>query len=197
MVHMATHKTPADDQSNRSLSNHITRRRAVGLMAAAVTGGGGLVLATDGAAGAEVSAEELTVGDASFEAEQVDPVADAVVGYAYRYDTPDTIILTLDVDGETIAEADLSTSTAEAEGTETLSGRVVDASTYDLSAFATDVGETITREVTFGVGISVKVNGEEVASDRATETATIEVTNPDDGDPYARIGGEITIRDGS
>lgn len=194
---MATQKTPADDQSNRPVSNHLTRRRAVGLMAAAVTGGTGLVLATDGAAGAEVSVEELTVDDASFEAKQVDPVADAEVAYAYRYDTPNGVRLTLDVDGETIAETDLSTSTAEAEGTETLSGRVVDASAYDLSAFATDVGETITREVTFGVAISVQVNDEEVASDRATETATIEVTNPDDGDPYARIGGEITIRDAS
>jgi hypothetical protein len=197
MVHMATQKTPADDQSNHPVSNHVTRRRAVGLMAAVVAGGGGVALATGDAAGAEVSVEELTVDDASFEAEQVDPVADAEVAYAYRYDTPNAVLLTLDVDGEPIAEADLSTSTAEAEGTETLSGRVVDAPAYDLSAFATEVGETITREVTFGVGISVQVNGEEVASDRATETATIEVTNPDDGDPYARIGGEITIRDGS
>jgi len=35
------------------------------------------------------------------------------------------------------------------------------------------------------------------ASDETRATKTIEVTNPDDGKPYARIGGEIVIRDAS
>jgi hypothetical protein len=178
-------------------SEQLSRRAAVGAIAAAVGGGTVLVATTGDAEAAEVSVDELRVDDATFEAEQVDPVAEATVAYEYRYQGANQIRLWLGVDDSELASVDLSTSTDTAEGTETLTGRVVDASTYSLGAFATEPGETISRDVSFTVGIEVLENGTVTVSDETSQTATIEVTNPDDGEPYARIGGEIVIRDAS
>jgi hypothetical protein len=183
--------------ANSDDSRQLSRRAAVGAIAAAVGGGTVLVATTGDAEAAEVSVDELRVDDATFEAEQVDPVAEATVAYAYRYQGANEIRLWLGVDDSELASVDLSTSTDTAEGTETLTGRVVDASTYSLGAFATEPGETISRDVSFTVGIEVLENGTVTVSDETSQTATIEVTNPDDGEPYARIGGEIVIRDAS
>lgn len=178
-------------------SDQLSRRAAVGAIAAAVGGGTVLVATTGDVEAAEVSVDELRVDDATFEAEQVDPVAEATVAYEYRYQGANQIRLWLGVDDSELASVDLSTSTDTAEGTETLTGRVVDASAYSLGAFATEQGETISRDVAFTVGIDVLENGTVTVSDETSQTATIEVTNPDDGEPYARIGGEIVIRDAS
>ena len=183
--------------ANSDASDQLSRRAAVGAIAAAVGGGAVLVATTGEADAAEVSVDELRVDDATFEAEQVDPIAEATVAYAYRYRGANEIRLWLGVDDSELASVELSTSTDTAEGTETLTGRVVDASSYSLGAFATEPGETISRDVTFTVGIEVLENGTVTVSDETTQTATIEVTNPDDGSPYARIGGEIVIRDAS
>lgn len=183
--------------ANSDASDQLSRRAAVGAIAAAVGGGTVLVATTGDVEAAEVSVDELRVDDATFEAEQVDPVAEATVAYEYRYQGANQIRLWLGVDDSEFASVDLSTSTDTAEGTETLTGRVVDASAYSLGAFATEPGETISRDVSFTVGIEVLENGTVTVSDEATRTATIEVTNPDDGEPYARIGGEIVIRDAS
>lgn len=178
-------------------TDQLSRRAAVGAIAAAVGGGTVLVATTGDATAAEVSVDELRVDDATFKAEQVDPVAEATVAYEYRYAGANEVRLWLGVDGSELASVDLSTSTDTADGTETLTGRVVDASAFSLGAFATEPGETISREVTFSVGLEILENGTVTVSDEATQTATIEVTNPDDGEPYARIGGEIVIRDAS
>jgi len=175
----------------------LSRRHAIGAVAAAVGGGTILTAATGDAAAADVSVDELTVDDATFTSDQVDPVADATVAYEYRSADANGLRLYLRIADTEVASKELSTSTDQADGTASLSGRVVDADAYRLGAFATDVGETISRDVDFTVGLEVLTNGTVVASDEATETATIEVTNPDDGEPYARVGGTITIRDAS
>jgi len=176
----------------------LSRRHAIGAVAAAVGGGTVLAAATgDASAAAEVSVDELRVDGATFETDQVDPVAEATVAFEYRSPGANSVRLYLAVDDDELASTELSTSTDEADGTETLTGRIVDSAGYTLGAFATDAGETITREVTFTVGIEVLENGTVVVDDATSETATIEVTNPDDGEPYARIGGTITIRDAS
>jgi hypothetical protein len=161
-------------------------------LATALAGGGGLaVVATDEAVA--VSVESLSVDDAQFQAEQVDPVVDVTIGWEYAVERAEQVIIELLVGETVVAEESLRTSTAELSNESELSGRVVRSEAWSASDFAVERGETVTRDVTVGVRLAVRADESVVAEDTATDTATVEVAYPEDA-ASASIGGEGMIR---
>jgi len=162
-------------------------------LAAALAGGGGLTAVASEEAVA-VSVESLNVGNATFQAMQVDPVVDVEIAYEYAVERAEQVVLELRVGETVVAEESLRTSTTELSNTSELSGRVVRSGAWSASDFAVERGETVTRDVTVGVRLAVRADDSVVAEDTATDTATVEVAYPESA-ASASIGGEGVIRD--
>ena len=173
----------------------MSRRHAIAALATVVGGGTTLALVGSDGARASVSVESFEVADATFEADDVTPVIDADIGYAYRADSVTELWIGLLVGEEVVAEETLRTNSEELENTTDLSGRVLDSPAYGQSDFAVDAGETTTVTVDAGVRFEVRNgDGSVLASDEATDSATVEVVSPE-GETYATIGGSGEIRD--
>lgn len=175
-----------------NLHNGLSRRRVLAGVATVAGGGTAITLAASQSARAEVGVEDVSIQDASFEAEAVDPIVDVTVAYAYRYDAPTELHIELLVGDEPVASESLRTGRAELENTTTLSGRVVDAAAWELSDFRVAPNETVTRDIDVGVRFAVVDVDEVVAEDAASDTAEIEVTHPDESVAQVGMTGEIT-----
>ena len=177
------------------VTKHASRRRALAAVGTVVGGGTALALVGSDAARAEVSVESFEVDDATFEAREVTPVIDAEIGYAYRADHVAELWIALLVGEEVVAEETLRTGSDELENTTDLSGRVLDSPDHTGTDFEVDAGETTSVTVDAGVRFEVRdSDGEVLASDEATDSATVDVVSPEDG-TYATIGGTATIDD--
>jgi len=176
-----------------NLNSGLTRRHMIVGSATVVGGGTALAVGASGRGRATVSVDDVSVSDATFEAESVDPIAEVTVAFAYAYDAPTEVAIELLVDGTTVASEQLRTSQAEYEGSTELSGRVLDADKWSASDFAVERGEIIERDVTVGVRFTVIDGGTVVAEDSAEDISTVVVESPL-GESYARVGltGEIT-----
>jgi len=170
-----------DDGWTVSLANGLTRRRVVAAAGGSVAGLAGLAVAGSREASADVSVDDVTVSDANFEAASADPVIEATIPYSYDVPTVTELVVELLVDGDVVASESLRTNTAKLSNSTTLTGRVADSDAWSLSEFDAAVGETVTREVMVGVRLTV-LDGDSVqAEDSAEQTATVEVSNPQQG----------------
>ena len=187
----------SDDWRIDSLNSpvSISRRQAIG--AAVTVVGGGSAIAVVGAqpARAQVSVDDVSVSDATFEADAVDPVVDATIAYAYRHDSTTELAFELLVGETVIASESLRTASTELESETELSGRVADADGWTASDFEAPAGETTTRDVTVGVRFAVLDGDSVVIEDTAADTATVTVENPNDS--TASVGMAAQITDGS
>ena len=176
-------------------TNSVSRRHAIAAVGTVV--GGGTLLATGSdSARAEVSVESFDVADATFEADDVTPVIDAEIGYAYRADHVAELWIALVVGETVVAEETLQTGADELENTTDLSGRVTDADRYSTGDFAVDAGEETTVSVDAGVRFEVRdANGDVLASDEQFDESEVQVVSPN-GDQFATVGGTATIEDG-
>lgn len=180
------------DPIRSRIADSYSRRRVLTAVGVVAGGGAALAVAPEDAR-ADVAVEEFAVSDATFEAESVTPIVDAEVAYAYRADAVSEIALELRVGETVVDETTLRTSSAELESSESLSGNVLDADAYSQSDFAPDAGGETTVTVAVGVRFAVlDADGDELASDRASDEATVEVISPRDKQ-YATIGGSATI----
>lgn len=182
-------------ETDRSI---VTRRRALAGVGALAVGGTTLSLAS-APVGASVQIDAFDVADATFEAEQVDPRADATVAYEYDVgdDAVDHLAFRLLVGDDQVASDELSTSRALFEGTHSLVGRVVDAAAFSTADFEVAPGEQVTHEISVGVEFGVRDYDERVlASATASDTATVVVAHPDEDGVYASLGGAVEIVDG-
>lgn len=181
---------PSED--SRSI---VTRRRALAtlgtLAGSSVVAAGALTRSQR--AGASVSVEDFDVSDATFEAQSVTPIVDATIAYDYSVEQASEIYVALQAGGEQIASESLRTSSAELSNTTELTGNVLDSPSYGQSDFAVASGETTTVNVDVGVLFEVRYDGSVVASDTATDTASVEVVSPESGE-YATVGGSASIR---
>lgn len=190
-----TNQEPPEEWTVRKLSQPLSRRRVL-FGVATVTGGGTALALTSSQRGrASVDVDQVSVPDAEFEADAIEPVVDVAVAYAWRYDAPTEVAIELLIDGDAVATEQLRTGQTEFEATTELSGRILDSDAWSAEDFTVVAGETVTRDVTIGVSFAVIDGNEVVASDTAEDVSTIEITNP--VDDYARVGMVGEIRDAS
>ncbi len=195
VVVAATDMTTNDRGSDGavSLTSSLTRRRLASLAGVAVAGGGGVAYVS-GDASADVTVDELEVGDARIEAREADPVVTADIAYAYQYAGAQELRFEVLIGDDVIASETLRTSSDTLDETTTLSGRVADADAWALEDFAVARGGELTREVTVTVRFAVLVNGSVAAEDSASVTADVAVVWPE-GASYATVGGVVSFSD--
>lgn len=190
-MHMAR-----ETQRYDRVAQYLTRRQAVA-GGATLLATGGTVIAFSDDARASVALDELAIPDASLTGEQVTPVADVDVRYAY--DVGETAVgalrFALTVDGDPIASAELVTDRTTFKGTTDLAGAVTDASAWASDDFAPAVASSV--EHTLSVGLSLTVvdpDGAELASATTTENVTVVVSHPQETQYSVRVGGDGEIR---
>ena len=181
----------ADDWSVSNLNNGLSRRRALLGTASVGVGATALQLVAGQNARANVSVEDVSIADATFEAEAVDPVVDVEIAYAYAADSVSELHIELLVDGDAVASESLRTGSEELENDTDLSGRVADADKWSASDVAVESGESITREIDVTVEFSVVDVDRVVAADSATDTAEITVEHPNDDHATVGMVGQI------
>ena len=184
-------ETDADDWSVSNLNSGLSRRRVLLGTASVAVGATALQLVAGQNARANVSVEQVSIDDATFEAEAVDPVVDVTVAYAYAADSVSELHIELLVDGDAVASESLRTGSEELENDTDLSGRVVDADAWSAADFEVESGESITREIDVTVEFSVVDVDRVVASDSATDTAEIVVEHPNDDHATVGMVGQI------
>ena len=184
----------ADDWSVSNLNSGLSRRRVLLGTASVAVGATALQLVAGQNARANVSVEQVSIDDATFEAEAVDPVVDVTVAYAYAADSVSELHIELLVDGDAVASESLRTGSEELENDTDLSGRVVDADAWSAADFEVEFGESITREIDVTVEFSVVDVDRVVAADSASDTAEIIVEHPNDD--HATVGMVGHIVDG-
>ena len=184
-------ETDADDWSVSNLNSGLSRRRALLGTASVAVGATALQLVAGQNARANVSVEQVSIDDATFEAEAVDPVVDVTVAYAYAADSVSELHIELLVDGDAVASESLRTGSEELENNTDLSGRVVDADKWSAADFEVESGESITREIDVTVEFSVVDVDRVVAADSATDTPEIVVEHPNDDHATVGMVGQI------
>lgn len=186
--------TQPSDDSQRIVS----RRQALATLGTLAGGSvvAGVTLTSMQRAGASVSVEDFQVSDATFEAQSVTPIVDATIAYDYTVEQASEIYVELQAGGEQIASETLRTSSAELSNTTELTGNILDSPAFGASDFTVASGETTTIDVDVGVLFEVRYDGNVVASDTASDTASVEVVSPESGG-YATVGGSVSFRDGS
>ena len=184
-------ETDADDWSVSNLNSGLSRRRVLLGTASVAVGATALQLVAGQNARANVSVEQMSIDDATFEAEAVDPVVDVTVAYAYAADSVSELHIELLVDGDAVASESLRTGSEELENNTDLSGRVVDADKWSAADFEVESGESITREIDVTVEFSVVDVDRVVAADSATDTPEIVVEHPNDDHATVGMVGQI------
>lgn len=186
------------DTNDSSDSSTVTRRRVLAT-GASIIGAGSVgvygVTRTENAR-ASVDVESFQVSDVTFEAQSVTPVLDATIAYDYSVKNASEIFIGLEAGGEQIASETLRTDSSELQNTTELSGNVLDSPAFDQSDFAVASGEETTVSVDVSVVFEVRYDSNVVASDSASDTASVEVLSPESG-AYATVGGSASFRDGS
>lgn len=178
----------------------VSRRQAligIGTLASGATTTA--YLASDRAQ-ADVAIGDLSVGDAAFEAEAIDPKL--VVDVAYRYDASgadvDSADFRLLVDGAELDTSNLSTSQESLEETTRLSGRLTALDAYAASDFQPDVGATASESFQATVAFAVLDSaGSEIVTAEVSDTVTVSVSHPQDNTYEASVGGDGRVLDAS
>jgi len=187
-------KSDSEDDWSIELSN-LSRRRVIATTAGASLGLAGLAVGATGDASADVSVDDVTVSDASFDAAEVDPVIEATIPFEYSVETISDVVIELQVGDSVVADEILNTTTADASAETTLSGRVVDSDSWSASDFAVSEGQSISRELSVGVRLAVLDGDELLVEATGSDTATIAVEHPQQG--TASVGLQASIVDGA
>lgn len=177
------------------IATRLNRRRVVAGAGAMAIGTVGLVGLGSEPVAAEVSVESLSVEDADFEGEQVDPVLSVDIAYEFDVVGASNVFIALKIGGSTISDMDVTTRSDQLEQTTDLSGRVVRSKGWSKDDFAPPAGESVSRELDVALKLVVTTDGGQEVTATAEDTATIDVTNPTTN--MARIGGVGTFSDGS
>jgi len=188
---MSDNNAPVD-----RIVSKLSRRRALAGVATLATAGGSLVVVGEPAQ-ASVSVDGLDVSDATFERESVTPVVDVSVSYQYdaSLEPVNALEFALLVDGTEVASDELITDKTALDGQTTLSGTVTDSQQWSESDFQPTVGEAVTREIQFTLEFRVVTSeGTTIVDDEASDTATVEVSHPQQSALVASVGGRGTIR---
>jgi hypothetical protein len=191
---MRSDNDSSDDDWSIELSN-LSRRRVVATTAGATLGMAGLAVGATGDASADVSVDDVTVSDASFDAETVDPVVEATIPFEYEVESISDVVIELQVGETTVADEILNTTTTDASAETTLSGRVVDSDSWSASDFAVEKGESVSRDITVGVRLAVLDGDELLVEATGSDSATVTVEHPQQG--TATVGLQASIVDGS
>lgn len=191
---MRSQTDSSEDDWSIELSN-LSRRRVIATTAGASLGLAGLAVGATGDASADVSVDDVTVSDASFDAESVDPVIEATIPFEYSVDTISEVLIELQVGDSVVADEILNTTTTDADAETTLSGRVVDSDSWSASDFAVSEGQSISREISVGVRLAVLDGDELLVEATGSDTATVAVEHPQQG--TANVGLQATIVDGA
>jgi len=153
------------------MDDPLTRRRVVATGATVAAGSGYLLYSTDQAR-ADVTLDEWTVSNASFD-QPVDPVVDATVQWAYEVsDDVDRLRVELLIDGESLAFKDLNTSSQSAESSTDVSARVTEHTQLSAEDFGSGTETTLTVTARFRV---YKSDETVIAEATATDTTTVTV----------------------
>jgi hypothetical protein len=187
--------TDDPERYDRAVST-LSRRQALVGGATLLTAGGTLVWVSDDAH-AQVSVDELTIPDADFTSDSLDPVIDVTA--AYDYDAGTQAVSRLDfaltVGGDVVAREELITDRTAISGETQLSGRVTDSDTWAVSDFSPDVAASVDRELTVGLTFAVVGTDDTViVEDTASETVTVSVSHPQETKWTATVGGSGEVR---
>lgn len=183
------------DRPNRA-GRTLSRRQAIAGGSALLAAGGTLVWVGDPVRAA-VSVDELTIPDASFERDDLDPVVAVTAGYEYDVGTTAVSALRFElvVDETVVASEQLRTDEPTLSGETELSGRIADSDAWALADFAPAIGETLERDLTVTLRFAVLGSDDSaIVSDSASETVTVTVAHPQDSAYTASVGGEGEIR---
>ena len=191
---MRSETDSSDDDWSIELSN-LSRRRVIATTAGASLGLAGLAVGATGDASADVSVDDVSVSDASFDAAEVDPVIEATIPFEYSVETISDVVIELQVGDSVVADEILNTTTTDASAETTLSGRVVDSDSWSASDFAVSEGQSISREITVGVRLAALDGDELLVEATGSDTATVAVSHPQQG--TASVGLQASIVDGS
>jgi len=186
----------AEHSRRDRVAQTLSRRKALAGGATLLTAGGTLVWVGDPAS-AQVSVDELTIPDAAFERESVIPVVDVTAAYEFDAgsEAVGSVLLTLSVDGDTIAREELITARSALSGESTITGRITDAEGYDSTMFAPAVGESVEQTLSVELGFTVRRSDDsEIVSASATEEVVVSVTNPQTSALTAEVGGVGEVR---
>ena len=173
----------------------ISRRQSLLLGGSILLGSGSLYALTHIPTASALSVDSFDVTNNSFESETISPKV--VVDLAYSFQTsevPEEVRLKLQVGNETVEQTYLNPDQNQVDDTIRLSGLVTDSSAWASSDFTVEPGETVTRELNVTILLDVVVNGEVVTSDTKTDTATIELSHPDQITVTSSIGGTGEIQ---
>jgi len=128
----------------------VSRRQAVLGIGTVAAGSTTLAFVSTDDAAAQVSVDGLTIPDASFAAERIDPHLDVVIGFAYDVGSEPVsdVAFSLSVDGTQIASQSLATSDAVFEGDTTLAGPITDSDAWSAEAFAPEAASSVSPSAT-------------------------------------------------
>jgi len=186
-----------DTDSNRTL----TRRRALAAVAGtAATGLGVTAVATDTAdAQADIQLGALSIADGTHAAPDPtpSPIVETDARLVWSAETVDRVETTLgvgpsDSDTEAIATDTIDALVSDGDTTRTLSGAVTDADAYTSGDFAPERESTIRETLTVALGLAIEHEGETLATDRVTDTATVTVENTADA-VSVELGGDGVV----
>jgi len=183
-------------RTDHGIDSLLSRRRVLASTATLAVGGVGLATLGSDPARAEVTVDSLETPAQTFEADAIEPELQAALAYEYEVDpaaSVEMLVFELLVGGDVIDEVALSTSETALSQTTDLAGMVTDASAWQASDFAPAVVESVTREVDVTVTFAVRGPDGDIASDSASGTKAITVTNPENA--VARVGGVVTVVD--
>lgn len=175
----------------------VSRRQLVSGLVAAAAGGG--VWLTVGArpVTAQVAPDGLSVSDASTETVDgtaVTPHVSVDAGYAYDgVEEASAVLVALLIDGGLVDDVVTSTSAGSDSGTEQLSAAVVDSRMWSAEDWAVPDDGSVSHDVAFELRLEVRnSNGETLAKDSATDTATVAMS--DGGASLsAGVGGDGSV----
>jgi len=184
-------------QRNYAEYSPVSRRQALVGIGTLAAGGVGLSAVAVETAGASVSVDSFAVSDAEFTAESVTPVLDVTLVFDYDVGNQpvSSLRFAVSVGDSQIAEKTLNTGMATYEGTETLSGVITDSDAWSASDFSPPVADSVSRQVSVSVLFAVRdSDGAAIASDTASDTATVSVSHPQETEYVASVGGSGAIQ---
>jgi hypothetical protein len=174
----------------------VSRRQALAGIGTVATGAIGTAVIAQ-PAGATVSVDEFTVKSNSFDAEQVDPIVTATIGYDYDVGTAPVadVRVSLSIDGTEVAQETMATNKTTYQSSVELSGRIADSGQWSVGHFEPSAGASVSREVSVTVRFAVRdSDGRVIKSATASDTAEVTVTHPESGQTYVTVGGSAEIK---
>ena len=185
-----------DSESNRPT---ITRRRAVAMLAGSASVGVAALAVGSDDARAEISVDDLAVSDAERRTEHPEATPRIDVTVAFAFDVPRISETELwlsvgptDSDRQQLDDATVTTNTTTVESDREFGASLLDHDAFEADDFQPDAETTVEYELDIEVGITILDGDDEIATDTATDTATVLVENTADGTEVS-IGGGGTL----